>query len=418
MAAPQSTRDARAALEGMPDDQSATIVTYWDDEHYGVALSKMQTSGVGPAQIWSWLVKPHKHEYGGLPWVIWHGHRLPFNDVGERIGISVLYSVQALLQYLTVLLSQKATIISKYADPDKVLQTQNQGQEWPSNGGLLKLEPEDKAYYLEHKGNHPDVDAQIQQVLDMIEDATLPRHMYGAYVGLLSGVSMSLLRTPVLMKIAFMQEDIERALIRLNEMMLRIIDNKVTKPIEVYGRAKMADKQVVISPDTVQGSYRNSVKLSTSLPTDEPQIVGMLGTLMQTDLLSPETARDVIQQTLGELVGHDLGEEEEKVFINKFLLQNPAIGNALAMVAAKAAGLDIEELMQPQQQPQQPGRQGMPLQGADAGLPAQSPLNALETTEPDGAEMARRTFQQQAGQQGGAPITATGMGQVPTKDIR
>jgi len=395
-------KDVRAALRDVKDDKIVKVIGYWDDTYHAVAISFIGSDYRTTSSGWNWLLRPKKHGYGKLPWVIWYGHRLPFMDKGERMGISILYPVEESLRYLNRLLSQKATIISRFADPTKVFETDRQSGDW-QEGDVITITPDERVSYLEHQGPPPQVDVQLETLMGMIEDTTLPRHMYGRYVGRLSGVSMSLLRTPVLMKIAFMQEAIEKALMRLNELMLRIIANKVTNPHIVYGKTPNGAQEVIISPDVIGTYYRNEVRLSTSLPTDEPQIVGMLATLLQLSVLSSETVRNVVQQTLGDLVGQNLEDEEDLVYMDKFLLNNPQIGSALALLAADRAGLDVTALMQRLQQPAQPQRERMIRPGAEAGLAAQSPVNAIQTTQPDTMEMMKRAFQQAAGQQGGRP---------------
>lgn len=395
-------KDVQQALSGLRDDKMLKVIGYWDKDYHAVAVSlaggtyRVSTGG------WNWLLRPREHGYGRLPWAIWHEQRLPFSDRGERMGISVLFPVQDSLRYLNRLLSQKATIISRFADPTKVFETDRQSGDW-QEGATITITPDERVSYLDHQGPSPQVDVQLQTLMGMIEDTTLPRHMYGQYVGRLSGVSMSLLRTPVLMKIAFMQEAIERALTQLNEVILSIISHKVKKDHVLYGRGPNGAQEVVVNANQVGEYYRNEVRLSTSLPTDEPQIVSMLTTLLQTSVLSSDTVRNVVQQTLGDLVGQNLQNEEELVYMDKFLLNNPQVGMALAMVAAERAGIDIKTLMQSMQQPAQPQREGMVRPGAEAGLAAQNPLNAIQTTQPDATELLQRIFAQGMGQQGGRP---------------
>jgi len=422
----RTTKIAQQALEGFKDTDEVAVIGYWDDTHFATGIAPFSLlkgeEAETPAEV-RWLEEPTEHELGRVPFVFFFGIDLPYRDKGERIGVSVLWPIEGLIRYAARLFSQKATIIARFADPTLVTKTlEGRGFEGVGTyGGQLPLELEEDAYYLQPPTQAlSSVDVQIEEILGQIEQAGLPRHVLGQLtVSRLSGVAMNLLRTPVLMKIAFKQMGIENALEKMNEMFLRIIENRVTHPVYIWGTMPDGTPiETVLTPEVIGGYYRNRVRLTASLPTDEPAVTAMLTALVQLGILSKRAARDVIQQTFRDLAPQSLKQEEDQILIET-LLEMPAIKNALMWDAAQEAGLPIvEELMG--QQGQQP-RQGAIFQaGAEAGLPAQTfPFRIAGRQEPTTPDIVRRLAQVTLGAQGGSPNpppTASPMGpELPTE---
>lgn len=404
-------RALEVALDGLKDTDLVRVVDYWDREVNGFAV--VNTAAVGRSVTspgWTWIKKPTPHKFGDIPFAIYFGVALPFRDNGTRMGISVLYPMEEVIRYANRLLSQKATIIGRYADPTRVTKTaEGAGFEWPA-GNHLALDRDDDAYFLENRGPTPQIDMMVQEIMDQVEDSGLPKHMLGRYVGKMSGVGLSLLRNPTLMKIAFKQSDLEDALRYFNTIILRSLENYVSKPIAVWGMRGDQMMEVVIDPKRIGGFYLSHVKLSTSLPSDEPAIVSMLATLVQLQILSRQTSRDVMQQSLGDIVPQSMLDEEDRVLVENFVLQNPTLFQAVAALAAKKAGVPIQEgmaalqaLMNAQQSPRPQPRESLPVMGAESGLSPQTATNAVQTTRPDALELIQRMLMQQRGQQGGRP---------------
>jgi len=423
----RTTRIAAQALEGLEDTQKVVVIGYWDNEHFATGIAPYGLYGDEEADVPGevrWLQEPTEHELGQIPFVVFFGIQLPYRNKGERIGVSVLWPVEGLIRYICQLFSQKATIIARFADPTLVTKTmEGRGFEGTGlYGGQLPLELEEDAYYLQPPTQAlSSVDVQIEEILGQFEQAALPRHVLGQLtVSRLSGVAMNLLRTPVLMKIAFKQMNIERALEKMNEMFLRIVEKRVTKPIYIWGTMPDGTPiETLLDAETIGGYYRNRVKLSASLPTDEPAVVAMLTALVQLNIMSKRAARDIIQQTFRDLSPQSLKQEEDQILIET-LLEMPAIKSALMMDAAQEAGLPIlEELMG--SQAQKP-RQGAIFQaGAEAGLPAQTfPFRQAGRQEPTTPDLVRRLAQVTLGAGGGQgaapPPPASPMGpNLPTE---
>jgi len=197
----------------------------------------------------------------------------------------------------------------------------------------------EKAYYLVHPGSPPQVDSLIAFLGDHVEVSALPRVLQGLYVGDMSGIAMSLLRNPTLMKVAFKQKEIERSCMSLGGKMLKLVEKKMRGTQYIWGTESMSDAiDVEIDPDKIFGYYRNIVKLSASLPTDDANTVNMLIALIQSQILSRQTARDVAQQTLHDLVPQSLIDEEQKVLAEQ-IWTDPGTVQSLAAAAAQEINL-------------------------------------------------------------------------------
>lgn len=340
----RSVKAAKAAFEGLKDTDEVTFIDYWDEDVNGVAISyDVEGPGMGETRIETkWVKEPTRHGYGFLPWEIYLPGRLPFRTVGERMGVGVLWVIEGLIPYMDRLISEKATMISRWQDPPLVTETELGPDFEPvrSEAGMhLRLGLNEKAAYLVHPGPMPQMDTMAMQVSENIETSALPRALQGLYMGAVSGIAMSLLRNPTLMKIAFRQKEVERCMERLDSKMLRLLEKKATKPLYLWGRGvNGAAIDVMMDPEQIGGYYRNEVKLSASLPTDDANTVNMLATLVQLKVLSRQTARDVAQQTLHDMVPQSLVDEEVKV-LAEMIWQDPGLVQGLAKAAADKAML-------------------------------------------------------------------------------
>jgi len=405
----KAVKSAKQALEGYDDTDRVKILEYWDDTHHAFMVIPEETEQEEPdVALGEWLLPPTEHRFGRIPFAVFFGVGLPFRDRGERMGVGVLFPLEGLVRYSCQLISQKASIIHRYANPTLVTKTvEGRGFDIPSPiGGELPLELEESAEFLLPPGTPPDVDVQLNEIIAQIEQTGLPRHIMGQLaISRLSGIALSLLRTPVLMKVAFKQMSVEEALEDINEIILRTIENYVAEPIYLWGRDSEGQTiDIALDPTIINGYYRTNVKLTASLPTDETAVTAMVTALRQTDVLSSRTARDIIQQTLRDLTTQSLEDEENQILIEK-LLALPQFQVALAMDAAREAGVEL--FMEAG-----PGRgniPGSPMQGAIPGMPPgavppqQFPWRVSGRAEPTPAEALTRLINTIQGQQGGRP---------------
>jgi hypothetical protein len=359
-------------LQKMDPDKQVTFIDYWDDKVNAIGISYTEVrSGFGETTVCEWLKEPAAHGYGFFPWEIFFPCRLPFRKIGERMGISVFHFVTDLIRYQCDLVSKKATMIQRHQDPPLVTKTLEGRSFEPissEHGMHIRLFPEESAEYLVYDSPMPALDTQISLMQDFIERGSIPRGLQGqGGPGEASGMALSMLRNPTLMRVAFKQSAIERCLQSLNSKILRLIEKKVKKPFTAFGidSAGMASKTIV-DPQKIGQYYYNRVRLSASLPTDDASTVQMLSAMIQTGLISRQTGRDVMQNTLHEILPQSLPDEQVRV-ITETVLENPEFINSLAMQAAQDLFLPI----------MQQGKQ----EGAAAQGPQQNPMGGYGQKE-------------------------------------
>lgn len=397
----RTVKQARAAFEGMKDTDEVTFIDYWDEKVNAVAMSyKVKGQGIGETRFESrWIKPPTSHGYGFIPWEIYLPCRLPFRTIGERMGVGVLYVLQNLISYQDRLTSQKATMLGRWQDPPLVTETE-QGPDFEpvrtERGMHLRLRTGERAEYLVHPGPMPQIDSMAAQINMYIEASSLPKALQGQYEGSMSGIAMSLLRNPTLMKVAFRQKEIERASERLNSKILMLLERKLTKPLYLWGRnSQGVGVDVMIDPNKIGKYYRNEVKLSASLPTDDANTVNMLATLVQLHILSRQTARDVAQQTLHDMVPQSLIDEETRV-VAEMIWNDPGMIQALAKAAAE--GVNLPYLPKPEN-PR--GGQGEAAVSMPARTyPSQAPQMPGGNTEPNTQQTIQEMLQTAPGQTG------------------
>ena len=382
------------------------IIEYWDKTHYGVLMLP------DPAQFKEdlpfpdltqgiWAVSMTEHNYGCLPWIIRFGLDVPLKQKGEQFGISVLYPVEALILYWARLLSQKGSIIRRFADP-KLVTVAEGGREVDTEGTEIRLAAGEQAYYLGYAGTTPNVDIQMEEVSGQIQQATVPEAFFGSYIGRMSGIALDILRQPTLMKIAFLQTALEDAAEKLNEALLRLVEQFVgTKR---YLRGRMPDGEAIevfLDPETINGYRFNIVRLSASVPSEAPAILTMLLAAQGQKIVSKRAVREVLSILLRDIAPQQLDEEEEQVIMEQ-VLDNPMLLAMLAQALAKKYGYYLPLLPEQEQAATQP--EGQAVMGLPGGQ-GRTPFSMMNT-EPSLIQGLRRITQTMPGgvrQRGGRP---------------
>jgi len=343
----REVRLAKSALDGLEETDLVQVLDYWDETYNAIVLVRPTASGAkrprAVGQEAMFLKPPTEHGYGFLPFVIFYVFELPFRDRGEAMALSVLYPIEGAIRERNRLFSQKLTIHRQHADVIRYSKTAGgKGVEWPrpGSGGEISLDLDEEVGFIPPPEAPRGLD-ELSAVLEgEIHDASLPPTLLGRYIAQMSGIAMSLVRNPALMRIVFKQQAVERALEQLNEYMLRLVEAFVEQPIYVWGQDKTGQPiEVMLDPKTVNGYYRNHVALSATLPADIPALAAILSAWVQQGIMSRQTARDVAQRVMTELMPQSVEDEAQRVLIETFLTQ-PEVTMALAMQAAIEAGLD------------------------------------------------------------------------------
>lgn len=374
-------KQTRETLLDLDDDKYVTYLEYWDKEIHAVAINYTQESEeLGEIKITAFIKKPVNHKYGFLPWDFYFPCKLPFPRIGERVGVAIYYIIGDMIRYLCQLVSAKATMLERWQDPPLVTKTVDGRDFEPARtekGMHLKLEIDESAEFLINPTPMPQLDTQIALLQDYIERGSIPRVLQGQYVGAISGIAMSLLRNPTLMKVAFKQSAIEEALVSVDQKILRLLEKFGGTSLYAWGVDQRGqDIEVEIKPKEINNYYRNAVRLSASLPTDDASTVNMLAVLKQLNILSAQTIRDIAQQLLHELVPQSLPDEEKRVRAEK-ILDDPQFSQMLALAAAsEVLGPEVMEALGMGGGPQQSGRGGFGERQARtpaSTLPSQMP---------------------------------------------
>jgi hypothetical protein len=246
-------RAAKASLEGMKDTDKVTFIDYWDAEVNAVGISYNTSQGGNTRGISKWIKPPAEHGYGFLPWVLFFPVRTPFYNAPEQVGLSVLFPVNELMRYEDRLVSRKATMLNRYADPPLVTKTEDGRGFKPvfTEAGMhLALETTESAEYLINPGPPAQMDAQLALINSEAERSTLPGEVYGQGTGGgRSAMAVNILRNPTLMKVAFKQESLERAVEAVNSMSLRLVERFCDGRVGAVGRDKRGrDFEFAIRP--------------------------------------------------------------------------------------------------------------------------------------------------------------------------
>ena len=334
--------------------------------------------------------------YRQLPFVRYAGIATPLAD--EDGALSVLFPIAGgvrkggaigLAAALNELVAMKQRIIEMYASA--ALITDDETLELDMTPGAVNYVRKGATWsFLVPPGPHPAVDQQIGLIERLVHDATISAAMKGRYVGDLSGIALTAINNPVLMKIAHRQQVRERAYETLNEIILSLTEEYApAKGWYVWGMDRRgAAFELRLKPGDIGGYYRNRVELSASLPKDEAgEIMGMANLVGQ-KLISRETFLDQLQR-IKALSSQSPQDEMKKILRDMLLFEGPA-AERLAQVVLADYSAELAEAIGAGEQ----GSRG--AEGAGMGPPAGGP--------PGGGP-------------GGGPMMGTGPGVVPPQGM-
>jgi len=277
--------------------------------------------------------------YHRLPFVRYPGIATPLAD--ENGALSVLFAVtggdrtngaQGLAASLNELLAMKQRIIQMYANG--ALITDDEQLRLDLTPGAVNYVRKGAQWsFIVPPGPHPAVDQQIMLIERLTEDATVSATMMGRQpAGDVSGIALSGMTTPVLLRIAHRQQIRERAYEALNQLILQLTE-EYAPPAGwyVWGVDKMGTAmELRLRPVDIGGYYRNRVELSASLPKDEAGEIMGLANLVSQGLISRETFLDQLQR-IKRLSSQSPQDEMMRVLRDKLLFEG-ATAEKLAQV--------------------------------------------------------------------------------------
>lgn len=229
------------------------------------------------------------HQDLDLPW-----EGIPFVEFpcfpvsGDTEPLNVMDQLVELNQYLDQLVSQKADIIAKYANPTILDTASGQTPEAirravSSPGAVIPIRREGKIEMLNWTGTVPAIDEQMEFVLSALFDlAGKPRSSFGQTVTNQSGVVTNLALTPTLQSNEFHESIWGQQLSKLNRFTLMLWEkNMQGDAIQFEGRS-VGDSgstkffTVDMTGGEIAGWYKNRIKWPSAVRTDDPAYTQML----------------------------------------------------------------------------------------------------------------------------------------------
>jgi len=333
--------------------------------------------------------------YRRLPFIRYAGIATPLAD--ENGALSVLFPItggsrkngaMGLAAGINELLAMKQRLIEMYANGAII--TDDTDLEIDFRPGAVNTMRKGAQWsFLVPPGPHPAVDQQIALIERLTQDATVSAAMQGRYVGTVSGIALSAMNNPVLMRIAHRQQVRERAYQELNRLILSLAEEYV--PAEgwyVWGTDRQGGTfELALKPGVIAGYYRNRVELSASLPKDEAGEVMGLANLVGQKLISRETFLDQLQR-IKQLSSQSPQDEMKKILRDMLLFEGPTTERLAQVVLADyseelAAALAPAPSPTPQPSPTGAGGGG-PMMGMPPGVvPPQAMPEAVGAGGPE-----------------------------------
>jgi len=323
--------------------------------------------------------------YERLPFVRYPGIATPLAN--ENGALSVLFAITGgtrkngavgLAAAMNELLAMKQRIIEMFANGAIVTDDETLTLDF-TPGSINYIRKGAQWNFLMPPGPHPAVDQQMGLIERMVQDATVSASMMGRYQGDMSGLMMSAINNPVLMRIAHRQQVRERAYEELNEIALQLTEEYA--PAEgwyVWGEDRLGGVfELRLRPADIGGYHRNRVELSASLPKDEAGEVMSLANLVGQKLISRETFLDQLQR-IKHLSGQSPQDEMKRILRDQLLFEGPTAETLAKVVLsewseelATAMGLGPKPPAPPM--PPMPGPPGMMPPGMGPGGPGPGP---------------------------------------------
>ncbi len=386
---PQRRRVRRIVHAVVIEEKPAAVVT-------GTAPASNDLSAVAPGR---WVKQPKVVPgYSVIPYFKWSGISTPL--AGENEDLSILYpltngdggkNAMGVLAAMSILAS--IDLNSAVASPNAPWFTDDDTVDIDTDPNAInRVKPGSKVWRGEVDTTNPAVVRVKEQLTGIVNNVTVPEVMSGQ-VYQLSGQAISGLTNAFQMLLAFKQQDRESMLESFFGMILELTkEYAVGDGWTAYGQNANGRfvEQTVKSEDIYEG-VRVQAKLSASLPKDEMAMVGLLVNLVQSDIISVETALDQVQKLIG-LAG-DTPMDEMKRWLRDKILREGSVAKVLAEASGKEAlealaeagilspeAIDkaIQTLNPPPPPAQLPPGQGMPPQGMPPqGPPAMPPTGGL-----------------------------------------
>lgn len=314
--------------------------------------------------------------YERVPFYHWAGISTPL--AGTNGGLSVLYPIaggrrendaQGLIATENELISMQLRIVEQHAAAAVIVNDESLAVLDATPGAINVADrPDAKIQWVVPPGPGPEIGTFLGQLNNLTEQASLPGALMGQYQAAVSGVALSMLTNPVLMRIAARQREREEVLQEFNKGILSLTEEYAPREgWAVWGRDKQGrESEAQLQPGQIDGYRRNRVHLSARLPKDAPSEILALTGLIRDKLMSRRTGIERSQQIL-DLAGQSPSDEMKQIMIEDILFGNEAVRKALSAGALQEYDTALAALAVQAQQPAAPPG-GMPP-GAPPGAP-------------------------------------------------
>lgn len=255
-------------------------------------------------QVWNAVLvdqefgmKPRRMDYPLIPILEGYGDSAPSANLAYQ-RLSILHAINGLWQYQNRLASNMATGVLWYTWPHFMVETP-QGHEMQD----IEVRPGATDNVVEGTKITPTLApfnlGGLQQMFDQIENqvqnATFPRVMYGDAGNMQAGYGVTALQASARNRTQGPREYLEMMTQEANELMLSLVEEfGDDEGVELYAmdtkrKAPYIEK---ITPEEIDGYYRNLVNLEPNVPQDDVGKETMLVRLADGKYISRKTLRD------------------------------------------------------------------------------------------------------------------------------
>lgn len=308
----------------------------------------------------------------------------PTGSGGEPMNL--IDQLVELNQYLDVLFSQKADIISKYANPTILDFASGQSPEdirraVAAQGAVIPVRRDGNIALLNWTGTVPAIDEQMTFTLDAMFDlAGKPRSAFGQTVTNQSGIVTNLALTPTLQSNEMHETIWGQQLSLFNEMILQLWEefssgaqiNFRGRKETVTGTQKFYETEMTGSE--IGGWYKNRIKWPSAIRTDDPVYVQNHLQQLQGGQFPALSLYTYLEEMGVEDVEAEIDRISEQLMDPRF---HPDRMTAAMGALTTLQGSDVP--------PSDPAAVGMGMPGSGPPLPGAPGLNAPAPVMPQGA---------------------------------
>ena len=311
--------------EGSFSDGKCDFAEVWTSTHVGYMAEG------------EWAMKPRRHAYGRIPWIIFHP-QTGIKTVGQKpehmyrgIGSGNFGMIRAesrlASQYLDIV-SRNAWSSLNFKGPRGM--TEEVMQEFSQEPGARNYVPPNVEVEPQVVAEAPQSILQAMSTLEKaIEANTVPAVARGERpAGAASGYHTAVLAGIASLNFGAVVDATERGFQEANEIILRIVENVIGDTVTVFGNTEAGAIDAKIKPNDFKGHYVSTIRLTSTSPEEQERKLSLWRDTWASGFVDWTTAlRKAGVSNPLEVVGNRIAED----FFNM-----PEIQQAFAAVAAKS----------------------------------------------------------------------------------